>query len=230
MSTATKASTGPKAAPVIEREVVMTFAVGPGGLGKFIDVVPEPPGRVRYRDGSVTIVSPSPPHEHELIHLDDVIITICEVLEIAASPAGSTLFRRDDLERGVMPDRAYYIQHQGAIDKVEETVDLGRYPPPDLVVEVVWTHGPSEALEILEALKMPEVWVYDVPKRRLEFLVLGTEGGYATVPRSLSFPFLTPGDVLGQIQSIAPGEPHYRWKRRLREWVVGTIGPRRAGG
>ena len=44
-------------------DLVMTFEVGSGGLVKFIDLIPEPPGRVRYRDGSLTVVSPSPPHE-----------------------------------------------------------------------------------------------------------------------------------------------------------------------
>jgi Uma2 family endonuclease len=223
MSTATKAPT------VVQGDVVMSLIVGQGNLLKFLDVVPEPPGRIRYRDGSVTIVSPSTPHERELEFLDDVVEMICDELEIAYSPTRSTLFRRDDLDRGVMPDASYYIEHHGALVGVTETVDLRSDPPPDLVLEVVWTHPATEAIETLGMMGVPEVWVFDIPKRRLQFLILGPNGSYQPEPRSRSFPFLGPEDVLGQLGTIEPGEPHYRWKRRLREWVVGTIGPRRAG-
>ena len=156
--------------------------------------------------------------------------TICEELEIESSPAGSVLFRRDDLERGVMPDRAYYFEHIGALNEVTETVDLRRYPPPDLVLEVVWSHGPKEALEILSELKVPEVWVYEIPEERLQFLQLDGHGSYVPQPRSRSFPFLEPEDVLGQLRSAVQGEPYFRWKRRLRDWVRGTLAPRRTEG
>lgn len=211
-------------------ETVMTFDVGPGGLLKFLDVVPKPPGRIRYQDGRVTVVSPSQPHEMGLEALDDVVKMVCDELEIAYSPHRSTLFRRDDLDRGVMPDASYYIEHHGAIDGVKETVDLRRYPSPDLALEVVWTHGAAGALEILSAMGVPEVWVYEISKARLRFLQLDAGGTYVARDRSRAFPFLQADDVLGQIRTIVPGEPRFLWKRRLRAWVQETLGPRRAAG
>lgn len=224
MSTATKTPPSP-----LDSETVMSFEVGPGGLLRFLDVVPEPPGRICYQVGRVTVVSPSQPHEVGLEALDDVVKMICDELEIAYSPAGSTLLRRDDLDRGVMPDRSFYLEHHGAIDGVKETVDLRRYPPPDLVLEAVWTHGAAGALEILSAMGVPEVWVFEITKARLQFLQLDETGAYVPRDLSRSFPFLQTNDVLGQIQTIVPGEPRYLWKRRLRTWVQGTLRSRRAG-
>jgi len=218
-----------EARPEVRGDTVTTIDVGPHGLDAFLKAVQRLPGRLRYRDGRVTLVSPSYPHERGNDHLDDIVEMICDELDIDYSAAASTLYQRDDLDRGIEPDQSYYIAHQGAIHEVEKGVDLRLYPPPDLVIEVVWSHSARVALEILQAMGVPEVWLYNVSARALQFLHLDDAGTYQPQTRSRAFPFLTTEDVLEQLRSGPANEPHNRWKRRLRAWVRDVLGPRRTG-
>ena len=176
-------------------------------------------------------MSPSLPHEEGHGALDLVVRTICEELEIDVTAASSTLYRLPDRDLGIEPDQSYYFgEHCGALVGVTEAVNVRQYPPPDLVIEAVWSHSARTALEILREMGVPEVWHYEIPKARLRFLHLTAEGFYEPGTVSRIFPFLTPDDVLGQLRSHQPGEPLNRWTRRLRTWVRDVLGPRRAGG
>ena len=90
---------------------------------------------------------------------------------------------------------------------------------------MVYTHGAETSLAICRELGVPEVWVYRVRKRSLEFLLLGGDGRYAASAASRSFPFLTPADVLPWVESTV-GEPDNLWESRLRDWVRDVLGPR----
>src|SRR5690606_25660650 len=92
-------------------------------------------------------------------------------LEIGCRSVRSTLFRHDELGRGAMPDCSYSFENRHAIRLTGKGhIDLSAGPPPDLVVEVAWTHEPSEAMEIDGALGVPEVWLYDIPTANVQFL------------------------------------------------------------
>jgi Uma2 family endonuclease len=101
-------------------------------------------------------------------------------------------------------------------------------PPPDLLIEVVVSHGPKKALGICLLLGIPEVWVHRPRGARLHFLLL-EDGKYVSKSRSRSFPFLGPEDVIPWLTS-PEDEPDNRWRRRLRDWVRDVLAPRRAGG
>ena len=207
----------------------MTLELGPDGLDAFLDAVKRYPGRLVYREGRLTLVSPSYSHEHEHGRLADIVEAICDEFDIDYTRASSTLYRRRDLDHGIEPDQSYYIEHAGAIDDVRGNVDTSRYPPPDLVIEAVWSHPANDALEILRAMGTPEVWHYVIPKHSLRFLHLVADGRYEARESSRSFPFLFVNDVLDRLRSAPEHEPHNRWKRRLRDWVRDELGPRRAG-
>ena len=225
MSTATRATTE----AVGDRVTVLDF--GPGGAAAYLDGLTRREGRIYYRDERVTIVSPSFMHEQGVVQIGAVVDLIVEELEIDCRSVASTMYRRDGVRRGAMPDCSYYFENRDAIRLTAKGhIDLDAGPPPDLVAEIVWTHGADEVLEIYRALGVPEVWLYDMPTANLQFLHLGPDGNHAPRPRSRALPFLTPGEVLDQLRGIAPNESDHRWRRRIRTWARDVLGPRRNGG
>lgn len=226
MSTATKAPP-----PMAGGEQVTTLDFFPGGAARFLDDLARPEGRVIYRGERVTIVAPSFAHEQGVIYLGAIIEEIVVELEIGCRAVRSTLFRHDELGRGAMPDGSYYFENRHAVRMTERGhIDLSACPPPDLVVEVVWTHRADEVLEIYRALGVPEVWLYDIPTANLQFLHRDGDGGYVPRPRGRALPFVSPGEVLDQIRGISPDEDDHRWRRRVREWARDVLGPRRNDG
>ena len=222
MSTATRATTE----AVGDRVTVLDF--GPGGAAAYLDGLTRREGRIYYRDERVTIVSPSFAHERGVVDIGALVELIAEELDIGFRAASSTLYRRDDLGQGAMPDRSYYFENRHAICLTPRGhIDVEAGPPPDLVV---WTHRPGEVMEIYRNLRVPEVWLYDVPTANLQFLQLGTAGVFEPRPRSRALPFLSPGEVLDQIRGISPVEDDQRWRQRLRAWARDVLGPRRNDG
>src|SRR4051812_48732706 len=211
----------------LDIDMVMTLHVGPGGLDRYLELVEDRAGPlIKYRQGSLTLVSPSPSHERGADRLDGMVKAICAELDVDYKAMASTLFRRLDLDSGIEADKAYYIAHQAAVRVVEGDIDLTICPPPDLMIEVVVSHGPTKSLAICRELGVPEVWIYWARKGTLEFLHLDAEGRYSPQPVSRAFPSLTPGDVLPWIESSGE-EPDNRWTRRLRTWVREVLTPRR---
>ncbi len=102
-------------------------------------------------------------------------------------------------------------------------VHLRTDPPPDLAIEVVYSHDADPAIEVYRRFRVPEVWVCD--EAELRFLVLDANGRYAESAASRAFPFLTPGDVFAWIQrpeTVSETD----WLLDLRSWVRDVLVPR----
>jgi Uma2 family endonuclease len=203
----------------LEIDMVTTLDVGPGGLDRYLELVGDRPGPlVKYRQGSLTLVSPSHTHESGAERLDGLVKAICAELDIDYHATAATLFRRPDFDSGIEADKTYYIANEQAVRGLIGDIDLAVCPPPDLAVEVVVTHSPGKSLAVCQELGVPEVWVYRVKKGLLEFLHLDAQGTYVSAAMSRAFPFLTPDDVLPRVGPSGDG-PDNRWERRLRAWV-----------
>ncbi len=212
--------------PALGIDMVTTLDVGPDGLDGFLELVGDRPGPlIKYRQGSLTLVSPSHIHESSADRLDGLIKALCSELDIDYHATAATLYRRLGLDSGIEADKTYYIAHEPAVRGVTGDIDLTIYPPPDLAVEVVVTHSPEKSLAICRELGVTEVWVYWVKKGLLEFLHLDAEGQYVVRETSRAFPFLTPADVLPWAKP-SEAEPDNRWERRLRGWVCAELAPR----
>ncbi len=107
------------------------------------------------------IMSPLlPPHEIYSTLFDRFINILSEELELDIRSFGSATLRRQDLQRGLEPDKSYYIQHETHV-RDKRILDLTQLPPPDLVVEVDMTNPSLKKLPIYLALGVPEIWRYD---------------------------------------------------------------------
>jgi len=96
---------------------------------------------------------------------------LCRGIDL--SPYGSWTLRHAPKASGLEPDECYII---GADQRAER---------PDLAIEVVWTSGGLDMLEIYRRLGVPEVWVWrdgDITMHALR------DGAYHVTPMSTQLP------------------------------------------
>jgi Uma2 family endonuclease len=101
--------------------------------------------RMTYLEGELELMSPSIDHER----LKTMIARLIEIWAVERdrdlNGYGSWTVRKAVRERGLEPDECYV---------------LGAHRPerPDLAIEVVWTNGGLDKLEVYRGLGVPEVW------------------------------------------------------------------------
>lgn len=180
-----------------------------------------PAPRMVYLDGSLFLMSPSYSHERLLKRLGRFIDRIVEELDVPCIPTGSTTFRRGSKEAGVEGDETYYFAAEAEVRGKDE-INLDVDPPPDLAVEVVWTHKADAAVEVYRRLGVPEVWIAD--GRKLMILVLQPSGAYAPAASSLALPISA-----AEIQEWAierTEENETAWMKAARLWIREVVAPR----
>src|SRR5436309_2290037 len=91
--------------------------------------------RFVYDRGELEITVPSYEHEELNRLIDNCVAIMAMEWNIEYCDAGSTTFKREDLERGFEPDSCFYVQHAEQIAG-KKRLDLTLDPPPDLVLEV----------------------------------------------------------------------------------------------
>ncbi len=207
--------------PAISPDVVLSFDINPGSLLQFLESRAEGGPRLKCFEGSVTLVSPGMPHERDLDRLSSLVKAICFALGMKLSALRSTTWF---LPLGIgdtayEADAAYYIQSFGRAKP---------YQPPDLAIEVVVSHPATKALRAGAFLKIPELWVLDIPRHKLTFYCLATrgkhEGTYRPAFRSRAFPVLTSADVLERLED--PEADDITFDENCREWARRVLVPR----
>lgn len=141
--------------------------------------------RMTYDEGSLELMSPSKLHERMAELLGRLIAAWTEEKRIPVQGCGSATFRREDWQKGLEPDKCYYLQHVEEVRGLEE-LDLAIHPPPDLVIEVDVTSPSRRRFPIYARLGVPEVWLWR--DGRLRFFLLGPDGHYAAADDSAGLP------------------------------------------
>ncbi len=184
-----------------------------------------PSPRMTYLDGKLWLMSPSYLHERIRTRLGTFVTEVAVGLGIRHVPTGQTTFRRRGRRGGVEGDQTYYFAHAEAV-RGKSQIDLRTDPPPDLAIEVVHTHGASEALATYRRLRVPEVWVGS--EETLRGLILGPDGRYVESTASAFFPFLTATEILAWVQRPDTGD-ETEWVMAVREWVRDELRPQVEG-
>jgi len=175
--------------------------------------------RFVYDRGELEITVPSYEHEELNRLINDFVVVIAIEWNIEYCNAGSTTFKREDLERGFEPDSCFYVQHAGQIAG-KKRLDLTVDPPPDLVLEVDITHPSLDKLSIFAAVGVPEVWRYD--GERVRMLALVGES-YVEREQSLAFPTLQ-SEHLAVLLEASQQMPRTAWLRHVRAWAQTQAG------
>jgi Uma2 family endonuclease len=133
-----------------------------------------PVPRIAYLEGALELMSPSKDHERIKSYLGCLIEAYALERGIDLSPYGAWTLKSAPKQSGLEPDECYLVG-----DQSRDT--------PDLAIEVVWTSGGIDKLEIYRRLGVGEVWVWR--DSRLEVHVLRNER-YQREDRSRLFPDL----------------------------------------
>jgi Uma2 family endonuclease len=182
---------------------------------RFVDLFAERPAwRLTYDRGVLEIMSPSGKHESAEDLLDRFVVLLTEELDLPIKVGGSTTFRLEREEKGLEPDRSWWIANEGQVrGKLE--VDLHTDPPPDLCIEVDVTRSSLDRMGIYASLRVPEVWRLD--EHGLSFNTLRKKI-YTAKPVSLAFPWITPEDLLTYLALVGQMDENAIVKK-FRAWV-----------
>ncbi len=131
--------------------------------------------RITYLEGVVEIMSPSRSHESIKSILGRLVEVFCLEVGIEFDTYGSWTLEDKEAERGAEPDECYVFGDAPDPDR------------PDLAIEVVWTSGRIDKLEVYRKLGVKEVWYWR--KGEIHPYVLRA-GQYKRVARSKALPTL----------------------------------------
>ncbi len=181
--------------------------------------------RLTYNRGNLEIMTPSPEHERFKAVLGRFVETLAEELDVRIEPLGSTTFKRPEL-LGVEPDKCFYIQNISAI-KGKKRLDMSQDPPPDLVVEIDITSRSDSTLQIYAALGVPEVWIYNGSRLRINRL---ESQGYVEcdslrdsfASRSWAFPSVAILEIVSFLEQSETMD-YLELVKSFRNWVKGQI-------
>lgn len=176
--------------------------------------------RLTYDRGSLEIMTLSPRHERLAHLLARLLEALSEELCIVIACFGRMTFKRRVKKRGLEPDECYWIANEPQI-RGRDDIDIRKDPPPDLVLEVDIASASVKRMPIYAALRVPEVW--QLKNEILSFLVLNAQGKYAASPTSLSFPMITPDDLM-RFLALRGQTDENDIIRQFRAWVRQNLG------
>jgi Uma2 family endonuclease len=131
--------------------------------------------RVAFLDGALELMTPSKDHERNKSYIGCLLEAYALDRGIDLSPYGSWTLKSAPRQSGAEPDECYIVG---------EDQDRER---PDLAIEVVWTSGGIDKLELYARLGVGEVWFWR--EGRIEVHVLSA-GRYESATRSALLPDL----------------------------------------
>jgi Uma2 family endonuclease len=133
-----------------------------------------PVPRIAYLEGALELMSPSKDHERIKSYIGCLVEAYALERGIDLSPYGAWTLKSPPSQSGLEPDECYLVG-----DQTKEA--------PDLAIEVVWTSGGIDKLEIYRRLGIGEVWFWKAS--RIEVHVL-RQLRYERSDRSRLFPDL----------------------------------------
>ena len=144
--------------------------------------------RLIYSQRTLQIVVPLPEHERPKELISDVVKLLLRKKKINFEPFGSSTFKEPKWA-GVEPDACFYIQNY------QQMINRRRFlpgdPPPDLAIESDLTS--QTAIAAYEAIKVPELWIYD---DGILTIYLLQDGKYIASNISPTFPDLDLGKLI----------------------------------
>jgi Uma2 family endonuclease len=132
--------------------------------------------RMAYLDGVVEIIGASRGHEGKKCMIGALLEAYCVDRDIPITPYGSWHLDSEPEEAAAEPDECYVF-----------AADPKTKSSPDLAIEVVWTSGGINKLEIYRRLEIDEVWFW---KREVLTVYGLTPTGYQPRERSVHVPDL----------------------------------------
>jgi Uma2 family endonuclease len=135
--------------------------------------------RITYLRGELELMTPSRYHENDKKRFARLLEAWAEETGTELEGVGSWTLKNSKEERGAEPDECY------TVGRVPESDD----DRPDLAIEVIWSSGGINKLEVYRKLAVREVWIYE--RGTLRFFALRSEQ-YEQITRSEILPGVEP--------------------------------------
>jgi len=137
--------------------------------------------RITYVDGVVELMSPSSRHELDKKRFARLLEAWSEVAGVQLEGYGSWTLQNKRLKVAAEADECYTVGRLAVDDRDR----------PDIAIEVVWTSGGVDKLEVYRKLGVREVWFYERGSLRF-FALRGAKGRqrYVVIPISELVPRL----------------------------------------
>lgn len=156
--------------------------------------------RVTYLEGTLEIMSPSRSHEAIKTLIARLLEAYADETGLVFEGYGSLTMRNAPKERAIEPDECY------AVGAAKES--------PDLAVEVIWTSGGLDKLDVYRGLGVKEVWIW----REKELKAYELRGSaYAEIPHSVVIPGLTPSFIAEFLDCETQTEAVRKLRNQLRK-------------
>ncbi|HYI10146.1 MAG TPA: Uma2 family endonuclease [Thermoanaerobaculia bacterium] len=156
--------------------------------------------RVTYLEGQLEIMSASRTHEWRAKLISRLLETYADETGLVFEGYGSLTMRNPPNQRGIEPDECY------AVGAAKES--------PDLVVDVIWTDGGLDKLNVYRGLGVREVWIW--MKEDLKAYEL-RGGAYVEILHSVVIPGLSPSFIAGFLDSETQTEAVRKLRAALRQ-------------
>jgi Uma2 family endonuclease len=186
----------------------------------------ERPIRLTYDQGDLEIMTLSHGHENYAELIGRLILALTEELDMPIHSGGSTTLKRKLKQRGLEPDKCYWIKNEPLM-RGRKDFDPEKDPPPDLATEVDITHSSLDRMAIYAGLRIPEVWRFD--GESLLVYRLTADGKYRLCKRSPTFPYLPLDEVLRFLRESDQMD-ETTLVQLFRRWVREHILPALEGG
>lgn len=177
--------------------------------------------RFTYDHGSLELMPTSREHEVYLWLLGMFVVVLAEETGMPLSVGGQMTISREDLDRGIQPDGCFWIANAGRVQGKLD-LDFTQDPPPDLVIEVEVSATILDRLNVLAALRVPEVWRSDGASVHVG--LLGPEGEYIWGEKSAAFPSLQASEIARFLARATQQSDHLGIVRSFRVWVREQLG------
>ncbi len=171
---------------------------------------------VTYDDGRMEMMTMGGNHERVKKAIARLLELYSLEKDIPITGYGSVTCRRKRLRKGAEPDECYYVQTPPPPGG-QEQLDLNKYPPPDLVIEVDITRGSIEREPIYAALGVREIWRYEVGRIVPMHLQAGR---YESAQGSLAFPELDI-EQFNRFLTMALEKSQHEAAKAMRKWLTG---------
>lgn len=158
--------------------------------------------RITYLDGEVELMVPGQPHEYYKKMLARLLEAWVDEYRVPLNGFGSWTIKQRRKKGGLEADECYIL---GTENK----------PRPDLAIEVVWTSGGIDKLEVYRRLGVGEVWFWSRGSTSIDVYVL-RDTKYRRSTRSMLLADLDLPQLAGFVLLENQTEAVWAYRRALR--------------
>jgi len=195
------ASTAPHTAQRAEDQRITLHDVSWADFERILQIRGDQAGvRVTYLNGVLELMTPSVDHEGIKTTIARLLEAYAEEKGLPFNGFGSWTLKNALRARALEPDECY-------------SLTLGRPTSPDLAIEVVWTSGGMDKMDVYRGLGVREVWFWR--EGAIEVSVL-TGDRYETRERSVLLPDLDLADLVRYIDPENQTDAVRRYRQALR--------------